>query len=234
MGKRKRGARPQELGDIDQGTLAGRLAAIRAWADLKQAEIAQRLGVSTAYFSDVERGTAGANVTMCSGVAENFPQINLKWLLCGEGEMLNPYPIDTTAFNKVVEFVFWRSKLVQSKEKPPIGGVHLPSYYTALLYSRASLKETANLERNLLEGAKILRALFSMFDLLTQRRELLRDDIAPAERKSRRVLASPLEKKFGDLADRLEGHTISPGSQLEQAFIEDRLEDILGRRLNDL
>lgn len=215
--------------------VGSRVVAVRKSEGLSQVELSKRVGVSSSHLATVERGESRANLEIMMGIAREFPHVSVSWLLTGNGQMHGSTlcPIDTEMYKKVTEFVALRSRFISIKPDAQ-NAFTLGSYYTALLYSRAALKSGGELERDLQEGAKVLRALYNILDLVSMRRELQRDDLPDAERKQRELLAEPLEKKYGDVAGALEGHTIAPGSQLEQAFIEDRLEDILGRRVNDL
>lgn len=58
---------------------------------MNQTEMAQRIGISRSYLSDVEAGSCKANLHIVFGIVTQFPQVNLDWLLTGQGKITGPH-----------------------------------------------------------------------------------------------------------------------------------------------
>jgi len=70
---------------------ANRLKSVMEYLSLdkrKQGYFAKKIGVSPSYFSEVINLKSGPSFKLLFGIAKEFPGINVKWLLTGEGEML--------------------------------------------------------------------------------------------------------------------------------------------------
>jgi len=52
-----------------------------------QSEFAKKIHTSEAYLSQVINEHYGCSVAMIFGIAEEYPKININWLLTGRGEM---------------------------------------------------------------------------------------------------------------------------------------------------
>lgn len=65
-----------------------RFESIRKHYKLTQSQISVKLNITQGFYSDmINRGT-GVSAKSIIGLALNFPEINLRWFLTGEGEML--------------------------------------------------------------------------------------------------------------------------------------------------
>jgi len=64
-----------------------RIDEIRSYYRLTQQTFADTVGVTQGYYSDIKRGRSGLSAQVIIGIAINFPDVSLKWLLTGEGEM---------------------------------------------------------------------------------------------------------------------------------------------------
>ena len=71
-------------------TFGERFRLIRENQGLSQREFAQILGISQSGYSSVEKGDHAPSMVVASEIAVKFPQINLRWLLTGEDDMLAP------------------------------------------------------------------------------------------------------------------------------------------------
>ena len=68
--------------------IISRLEIIRKYYELTQSQISIKLSITQGFYSDmVNRGT-GISAKAIIGLALNYPEINLRWFLTGEGEML--------------------------------------------------------------------------------------------------------------------------------------------------
>lgn len=65
-----------------------RVELIRKYLKFNQAMFSKYLSISQGFYSDMLRGGSGISARVIIGIAINFPEINLRWLLTGEGEML--------------------------------------------------------------------------------------------------------------------------------------------------
>lgn len=139
----------------DASSLGGRFHLVRLEAGYSQAEFADLLGVSGGYVSDVERERTNPNLAMVVGVARSFPNVNLRWFLTGDGEMLAPElsPIDLKQFDQLVELVLEldRPELIGSISGEGRNGLAVGSYYVGLIYSRAAKVGLAKATGELLE-----------------------------------------------------------------------------------
>lgn len=63
--------------------LGQRIKDVRLKQGLTQAEFAARLGVSRSYLSEAERGKSKPSVEMLVGIAGQFGDVSLRWLLTG-------------------------------------------------------------------------------------------------------------------------------------------------------
>ncbi len=63
--------------------LGERIKEVRLERGLNQAEFAAQLGVSRSYLSEAERGKGKPSVEMLVGIATEYPEVSLRWLLTG-------------------------------------------------------------------------------------------------------------------------------------------------------
>lgn len=64
-----------------------RLGLVREHVGMTQTEMAKNLGVSRSYLSQVLSGTHKPSIEMIVGISTAFQNIDIDWLLTGEGEM---------------------------------------------------------------------------------------------------------------------------------------------------
>lgn len=79
---------------INRGTISAdierigsRIRQIRRALEFNQKDFADFIGVSQSYLSEVENGKGKASMDMLVGISSRCGDINLKWLLSGEGSM---------------------------------------------------------------------------------------------------------------------------------------------------
>jgi len=70
--------------EIEQGA---RLEQIISMLGLTQKAFAQRVNVAQSFVTNMIRGKKGISARVLNGLTENYPQVNIAWLLTGEGEM---------------------------------------------------------------------------------------------------------------------------------------------------
>ena len=82
-----------------------RLKAIRKTLGLKQGKFAEQLGIAQTYLSDIEHGRKGFPATLL--MALDKENVNLHWLLTGEGEMFySPdFPLESDLSEKIKKMV---------------------------------------------------------------------------------------------------------------------------------
>ncbi len=68
-----------------------RLALVQKHAKANQTEFANKLMVSQGYLSDVVNEKSQMTARMIIGLAINYPEIDIGWLLTGNGEMMKSY-----------------------------------------------------------------------------------------------------------------------------------------------
>ncbi len=74
-----------------------RILQIFEHSKLSRIDFANKLGISNAVLSHIASGRNKASLDLIMSILENFPTININWLLKGEGEM----QIDPS-FNKIL------------------------------------------------------------------------------------------------------------------------------------
>jgi len=68
-------------------TLKDRLTAYLKYKGVNNSEFGRIVGVSNAYISSIRKSIQPDKM---SKISENFPDLNMSWLMTGEGEMLRP------------------------------------------------------------------------------------------------------------------------------------------------
>lgn len=68
-------------------TLKDRLTAYLKYKGVNNSEFGRIVGVSNAYISSIRKFIQPGKM---SKISENFPDLNMSWLMTGEGEMLRP------------------------------------------------------------------------------------------------------------------------------------------------
>lgn len=82
---------------VDLPTNLGlRIKAVRQYYSERQAEFAERIGVSRSYLSEVENGKSKPSIEMIVGIAKKCPEVRHEWLLTGLGEMSPDQETPTT------------------------------------------------------------------------------------------------------------------------------------------
>ena len=80
-----------------------RIREIIDWANLSQQDFATRLGISPASLSSIFTGRTNPTNNHVQAIHRVFPEINVNWLLFGEGDMLSS-PSPSGSSDSVVEF----------------------------------------------------------------------------------------------------------------------------------
>lgn len=73
-------------------TINQRILDLRTHLGLRQSAFAELVGVSRSFLSQVESGKYQPSIQLISGVAKQFPQADMRWLLTGDGEMFATQP----------------------------------------------------------------------------------------------------------------------------------------------
>lgn len=85
-----------------------RLKAVTKYYGLTQYALAQRIGVSKGYISQIVNSGSPITTNIIEGLIKSFARLNIHWLLTGEGEMLfdgekEKTPPDTGLLTGVME-----------------------------------------------------------------------------------------------------------------------------------
>lgn len=73
---------------MEKQDMANRLEAFRKAKKLKQNVLAQILGVTTGFMSNVLSGRSDMTKSFLQALAKSFPELNFDWLMHGRGSML--------------------------------------------------------------------------------------------------------------------------------------------------
>jgi transcriptional regulator with XRE-family HTH domain len=65
-----------------------RLDKIREYYNLNQSNFSKKLGIKPSYYTNLKKGISGPSIIIVINIAFHFKQVDLFWLLTGEGEML--------------------------------------------------------------------------------------------------------------------------------------------------
>ncbi len=104
-------------------TINERITLVRNAKDMKQKEFSELINVPRSSLSEIESGKRSASVDVIVGISTHFKDINVDWLLTGEGEMVrqstNP-GLDSSALSdsqtdKIIE-LYGSLSQVQQKE----------------------------------------------------------------------------------------------------------------------
>lgn len=80
------------------GIMKDRIKQVMEYARLSQQDFAARLGISPASLSSIYTGRTNPTNNHVSAIHRAFPEINVNWVMFGEGEMLIPNTVnDSTA-----------------------------------------------------------------------------------------------------------------------------------------
>lgn len=72
---------------LEQGA---RLEALLKALGIKQTQFSKIAGVSQTYVSQMISGKKSISYSVIQGITKSLPQVNIKWLMQGEGEMFFP------------------------------------------------------------------------------------------------------------------------------------------------
>lgn len=70
--------------------IQSRIAEVLIYSGLNVKAFAKRVGLPYASFYSCINNTRPANLEMIQKICESFPEIDERWLLLGEGEMITP------------------------------------------------------------------------------------------------------------------------------------------------
>jgi len=89
--------------------IGARIKKLRKQNKLSQQAFASLLTTSSGYISEVEQGKAQPGSNFLVSLKRAFPDLDLNWLLTGEGEMrqsgLEAMPVDADVLERVIEAV---------------------------------------------------------------------------------------------------------------------------------
>lgn len=106
-----------------------RLEEIVKWADMSVHSFAMRIGLNRSEnLYQIKRGRNGISLDLANRIVRCFPEINLNWILTGEGYMLNSEPVCYETSNKGIPFFSGElTEVITSfKELEPHSYIKLP------------------------------------------------------------------------------------------------------------
>lgn len=200
-----------------------RVRALREHFRETQDAFAKKCGVSRSYLSAIEREETKANAELLVGIAVEFPSVDTRWLLAGEGEMLvsNGAPeatsrnIDTVLFSKIADAV-----QVGITGAESINRRHF-CWYTAMIYSRVTRAHRDEYEEAIRSAVDTLNRIL-LDDSAAWVAEKMND---PAQMQGEgmamvlRTEYEDLKEKLGEHLGRYAGRPFWPGSELEDDFV---------------
>ena len=101
-------------------SFSDRIMGILQLTGFRKYQFAEKIGVSKTFMSDVSLGKQKPSGTMLIGIAEEFPQIDMNWLLAGRGSITHKHPAvleDLAIVIKTVEIALNTAKISPSPEK---------------------------------------------------------------------------------------------------------------------
>jgi transcriptional regulator with XRE-family HTH domain len=68
-----------------------RIKNIRDYLKMNQTAFSAQMGMPQAHLSDIENGKKAINKKLLYGIAIKYPEINIRWILTGDGEMTRTF-----------------------------------------------------------------------------------------------------------------------------------------------
>jgi transcriptional regulator with XRE-family HTH domain len=84
-------------------TINERITLIKNANNMKQKEFSELIGIPRSSLSEIESGKRSASVDVIVGISTHFKEINVDWLLTGEGEMYRSGTMTDKHVAKVVQ-----------------------------------------------------------------------------------------------------------------------------------
>jgi len=214
--------------DFDSDQISDRLKEVVSWSKQKQTAFARQAFVSPSFLSEVLAKKSKVNAEILFGIATHYPEINLRWVLTGEGDMLKTEVTGDAApvFREKIDvqkFVKLLERLAQDdfegrKLRAPFFG-----YFAALIYNRVLRENEERWAVAVEEAVKELNLILR--DQGVANIEIL---IANAiEHRWPRESLAPLEKileksykELGPARGKFAGRMFVPGGSLEAEFLK--------------
>ncbi len=200
-----------------------------SWSKYKQTQFAELAGVSQSSLSEMLAGKRRLNVEVLYAITHEFPEINLHWMLTGEGNMQDK----TEQQTERTQNEFCRSALMRifnrvSNEVFKIDNFEMEKklYYTTLIYTRVMRKDDQHSE------AEIEKAISDLNMILIDRELLSLEQVVEAalsRNESEASVAGILSvideytQKLGTNKGRYGKRLFSQNSQLEKEFLDGML-----------
>lgn len=81
-----------------ENTVKERLECFLKSKKISKTEFGKRIGASASYVSSIRKSIAPDKI---EGIAENWPELNIEWLMTGEGQMLKPQTANSVSVGSV-------------------------------------------------------------------------------------------------------------------------------------
>jgi transcriptional regulator with XRE-family HTH domain len=216
-------AKTRKIEDSVAVELGKRVRAVRSFVGGSQAVFSNDVGVSRSYLSAVESGTNKPNIEMLLGIAERFPDVNIEWVVTGEGDLLKSQKsalINTRAFDEVI------TALRSDKSGLRKLGAEYLTYFAALVYNKVSAIKDEALRQQATSDAVELLDVILTDQKIDELLKLFNQSDNTLPKKELGTLIESLRCRVGGYEGMFTGQPFWPGSELENAYVEGRLDNL--------
>lgn len=77
-------------------SIGERMKEIREFTGLNQIKLAEKLGLQQGSYSGIESGSSGLSMKTAINIAKSYKNIDLHWLITGEGKMIRDITIKSS------------------------------------------------------------------------------------------------------------------------------------------
>lgn len=222
MGDKQAQSDSKEVQSASAG-VGRRVRALREHFRETQDAFAKKCGVSRSYLSAIEREETKANAELLVGIAVEFPSVNTRWLLAGEGEMLVSNGAPEAARRDIDTVLF--CKIADALEAGITGAGSINRrhrcWYTAMIYSRVTRAHPDQSEEAIRRAVDTLNRIL-LDDSAAWVAEKMNDATQMKGEAMAMVLRTEyegLKEQLGEHLGRYAGRPFWPGSELEDDFV---------------
>lgn len=102
-----------------------RVVQIRKSKQLTQKEFSEQINFSRSSLSEIESGTRCLNLGLIEAIKAAYPDINMDWLITGEGEMLKRSAPDESFSEEDVRILRMLKRLPEPQKKKEIADIEV-------------------------------------------------------------------------------------------------------------
>lgn len=118
-----------------------RLDKIREYYGLNQSNFSKKIGIKPSYYTNLKKGISGPSIIIVINIAVHFKQIDLFWLLTGEGEMLKLSPSVIKDENGIYDDLALKNLYQKLKLLPGKEQLLVLNLFNAILEMRCGTKQ---------------------------------------------------------------------------------------------